>query len=518
MKNGADLIAAAARTLERMRTYIKAAIPQKERASIFRELSTLPLEELAAMNPSQAEHAVESVVRTMQNRSMPRGASMPQHDEQGNVAVVASRASALAMTQTRAVAAKLARHGVASTILNITTTGDRVQDRPLVAIGAESLFVKELELALRDGRAQYAVHSCKDLPSALAVDMQIAAISSREDPRDAFCSEKFATFAELPPGARVGTSSQRRRAQLASLRSDLQYTDVRGNVDTRLRKLREGQYDAIVLACAGLHRLGVRAAYTVPFDISQLVPAVGQGALAVETRNDAEPLMRQLRDAVNDEQTERAVMCERAALRTLQGGCQAPIGIHAHYEGPQLIVDAVIATLDASRLLRDRLQSYAPSVELAEELGVTIARRLLDAGAAQILAMSPRPQALPLTGKLVVVPRTQDRPSKVAAALRADGAEVVEMRTGEANPIALAERVPDLIVFPSSGAVGAAGAYLALVHRRERRPAIVAMGPASSAAAHAAGFTPDVVSPDAEVESLVGAVRAHLTAKEQHRK
>ena len=517
MKNGADLIAAAARTLERMRTYIKTAIPQKERASIFRELSALPLEELAAMNPAQAEHAVESVVRTLrqaQGPSIPQDdkASIPQDD---NVVICASRASALAMTQTRAVAAKLARYGIASTILNVTTTGDRVQDRPLVAIGAESLFVKELELALRDGRAQYAVHSCKDLPSALADDMQIAAVSSREDPRDAFCSETYATFAELPPGARVGTSSLRRRAQLASLRSDLQYVDVRGNVDTRLRKLREGQYDAIVLACAGLHRLGVRATHTVPFEASQLVPAVGQGALAVETRKDAEHLARQLRNAINDEQTERVVMCERAALRTLQGGCQAPIGIHARYVGSELAVDAVIATLDGSTVLRDRLQSPAPTVERAETVGVEIGQRLLEAGAQRILAASPRPPGLPLAGRLVVVPRTQDRPSKVAAALRADGAEVIEMRTGEANPTALAERVPDLIVFASSGAVGAAGAYLAQVHRRERRPSIAAMGPSSSAAAHAAGFTPDVVSPDAEVESLVGAVRAHLTAKEQ---
>ena len=323
-----------------MRVYVKTAVPRGQRAAVLRELMRTPLEELASMNPVAAEHRIEDVVNGL--------AHDPQDKGSRDIAISASRASALAMTQTRMVAAKLARLGIATQILNVTTTGDRVQDRPLVAIGSESLFVKELELALRNGRAQYAVHSCKDLPSTLPDDMLIAAISTREDPRDAFCSEKYESFADLPPGARVGTSSLRRRAQLAALRADLQYVDVRGNVDTRLRKLRDGQYEAIVLASAGLRRLGVAATYTVPFEIAQMVPAVGQGALAVEVRSDAVELGRLLREAVNDEQTERAVMCERAALRTLQGGCQAPIGIHARYEECRLVVDGLIASLDGS--------------------------------------------------------------------------------------------------------------------------------------------------------------------------
>jgi hydroxymethylbilane synthase len=296
------------------------------------------------------------------------------------------------MTQTRAVAAKLAQLGVATSILNVTTTGDRVQDRALAAIGAESLFVKELELALRDGRADYAVHSCKDLPSVLPHDMHIAAISQREDPRDAFCSERYERFEALPSGARVGTSSLRRRSQLAALRPDLEYANVRGNVDTRLRKLREGEYDAIVLASAGLRRLGVRATHTVPFEVSQIVPAVAQGALAVETRaNDAE-LAQMLRDAVNDPQTEITVFAERAALRTLQGGCQAPIGIHARLESGVLVMDGVIATIDGSRVVRERVEGAVSGIPQAEALGESLAQAMLRGGAPVILAQSPRPR------------------------------------------------------------------------------------------------------------------------------
>lgn len=503
-QRGSDLIAAAARTLARMRTYIKTVLPPAQRGKVFHTLANLPIERLAAMNAVDAEHETEAVVREMN-----RAAEAPISS-----LICASRGSALAMTQTRAVAAKLAQRGIATEILNVTTTGDRVQDRSLVAIGAESLFVKELELALRDGRAHYAVHSCKDLPSTLPDDMRIAAISAREDPRDAFCSERYESFAALPPGARVGTSSLRRRAQLASLRGDLQYVDIRGNVDTRLRKLREGQYDAIVLASAGLRRLGVRATHTVPFDVTEIVPAVAQGALAVETRADAQELLGKVHAALNDRASELAVLCERAALRTLQGGCQAPIGIHARYDGTQIEVDGVIASLDGNTVIRRRTSGAVADGPQAEALGVRLGKAMLDAGAAKILAVSPRPQALPLSGRLVVLPRTHERASRIASALRADGAEVVEVRTGEGDA-GLGQRVPDVIVFPSGAAVNAAAAYLQRVHRFERRPAVAAMGPGSSAAAHAAGFTPDVVAPDAEIDGLLGALRAHFLSKEQ---
>jgi len=471
--------AAAVKTLERMREYVKSEVPKHERAGVLRALAQLPVEHLASMS-------VDAVV-------------------------CATRGSALAMIQARYVAAKLAQRGVATTFLTVTTTGDRIRDRSLAEIGAENLFVKELEVALRDRRARYAVHSCKDLPSTLPDDMRLAAISAREDARDVFCSERFESFASLPPGARVGTSSLRRRAQLAALRGDLHYVDLRGNVDTRLRKLRGGDYEAIVLAAAGLRRLDATATYVRPFEIAEMVPAAGQGALAVEVRADDE-LARELREAVNDPLAELAIVCERAALRELRGGCQAPIGIHARVEDGQLEATGAVAAPDGSRIIRAQLRRPVQRTEQAEALGVDLAATLDAQGARDVLG-AQRP-ARPLSGRLVVLPRTQERASRIAAALRADGAEVVEMRSGEAEPPGLGEREPDLIVFASSGSVGAASAYLARVHRFERRPAIAAMGPASSAAAHAAGFTPDLVAPEAAIDALIGAIRAHLNSKE----
>ena len=471
--------AAAVKTLGRMREYVKSEIPKDERADVLRALAELPVEHLAGMS-------VDAVI-------------------------CATRGSALALIQARTVAAKLAQRGVATTFLNVTTTGDRIRDRSLAEIGAESLFVKELEIALRERRARYAVHSCKDLPSTLPPDMQLAAISSREDPRDVFCSERFETFGSLPAGARVGTSSLRRRAQLAALRNDLHYIDLRGNVDTRLRKLRGGDYEAIVLAAAGLHRLHATAKHMRPFTIAEMVPAAGQGALAVELRAD-DDLAREVRAAVNDPQAEFAIACERAALRALRGGCQAPIGIHARLEDGQIEATGAVAAPDGSRIIRAQLRRPVETVPQAERLGADLAATLEAQGASEVLG-AQRP-GQPLSGRLVVLPRTQERVSRIAAALRADGAEVVEMRSGEAEPSGLGEREPDMIVFASSGSVGAASAYLARVHRFERRPAIAAMGPASSAAAHAAGFTPDLVAPEAEIDALVGAIRAHLNSKE----
>lgn len=492
---------AAARTLARMRAYVKIVLPAKERGDVLRELAELPIERLATLDPAQAENEVEAVIERLHPAPPPAPT---------RTVVCASRASALAMTQTRQVAARLARYGTATTIVNVKTTGDRVQDRSLASIGTESLFVKELELALREGRADYAVHSCKDLPSRLPDDMCLAAVSAREDPRDAFCSERFQHFMELPAGARVGTSSPRRRAQLAALRDDLAYADVRGNVDTRLRKLREGEYDAIVLAMAGLSRLNLRARHTVPFAIDQIVPAVAQGALAVETRAESAELVRRLREAVNDPAAEIAVACERAALRELRGGCQAPIGIYAIVEGATLSVRAAVASPDGSRVVGSRRTDAAGGLAEAEATGMALARDLLENGAGEIIDTNPSPASLPLAGRLVLLPRTQERPSRIAAALRADGVEVVELRSGEASPALLGERIPDMILFPSSGCVAAASDYLQCVHLRGRRPAVATMGPASSAAAHAAGFTPDVVAPEAAAEALLRCVREYL--------
>ena len=477
---------AAARTLARMRTYVRAVLGPQERGPVLRALAELPVDELAAMNPVEAEHRVEATIEHLRSPIPPPPTTS---------VVCASRASALAMTQTRMVAARLAERGIASTILNVTTTGDRVQDRPLAQIGSVNVFVKELELALRDHRADYAVHSCKDLPGMLEPDMRIAAISSREDPRDAFCSERYASFNDLPPGAIVGTSSLRRREQLQALRPDLRYEDIRGNVDTRLRKLRDGQYDAIVLAMAGLRRLRVKATHTVAFEVDEVVPAVAQGALAVETRLDDIVLAQALRDAVNDERTELAVLCERAALQTLRAGCNAPLGIHAWFDGTLLVAIGAFAT-GPDGVVRERMEAAVTDADEAIELGTRIGTAL----AARI-----NPARVPV----VVLPRTQERPSCIAAALRARGIDVVEVRDGEHGPDP-AERAPDLLVFPSSGSVAAAQTYLQRLRSTPYRPRVAAMGPQSSAAASDAGFAPDAVAPEASVEAFIAVIQEQL--------
>ncbi len=472
----------AVRTLATMRDAVKAAVAPERRAGVLRALSALPVGELARMNAGAMQHAIEDAARA--NVSAARSATA--------TVVCASRASPLAMTQTRAVAARLAERGIASTILTLTTAGDRRLDRSIDRLGSVNVFVTELETALRDQRADYAVHSCKDLPSELSAGMRIAAISVREDPRDAFCSERYSSFDALPPGAIVGTSSPRRRVQLTALRPDLAYETIRGNVDTRLRKLREGRYDAIVLAMAGLNRLRLQATHTVPFDVETIVPAVAQGALAVETRCEDDHLSRELREAVNDFDAELCVSCERAALRALRAGCSAPIGIHARLEDGALDVTAAYAAGDEGPIRRIRMRRRCDGVAAAEALGMDVAAAL----------------APPRTAR-VVLPRTQPRPSRIADALRADGVEVLELRAGDDGPDP-AEGSIDMLLFPSSGAVAAAGPYLARLHGAAHRPAVLAMGPASAQAARSAGYEPDAVAAEASVDAFVALVRERL--------
>ncbi len=336
----------AVRTLARMRTHVKEAYPQEERAEILRELAAQPVEELAAMPAASV--------------------------------ICASRRSALATVQSRSVAARLAQRGIASTILGVTTSGDRDQKRPIDELDGPNVFVKELESALRERRADYAVHSCKDLASSLPGDMCLAAVSQREDARDAFCSERYASLDALPPGAVVGTSSPRRQTQLLALRPDLTLATLRGNVDTRLRKLRGGEFDAIVLAMAGLNRLGLRAAHVVPFDVETLVPAAGQGALAVETRAGDDALARVLRACVGDAASELRIACERAALRALHAGCSAPIGIHARLEGERMVAIGAYAT-DGANVQRERCEARVSTLEEAEALGAALAARFSEA-------------------------------------------------------------------------------------------------------------------------------------------
>jgi hydroxymethylbilane synthase len=494
--------ARAAATLGALRERVLAVVPIERRAAVMRHFAERDIDDLAAMPPGAIEHEVERAVDTL-------GGVEPGIPP---TLVCASRASALAMWQTRSIMARLASAGIASTVLNITTKGDAVQDRSLAAIGTDSLFVKELELALRDGRADYAVHSCKDLPSTLPDDMLLAAVTVREDPRDAYCSEKYPTFQALPPNARVGTSSPRRRAQLSALRPDLRFDDIRGNVDTRLRKLRDGDYDAIILASAGMKRLDLRATYTVPFPVDVLVPAVAQGALAIEMR-DGDRNAARIGGLLDDPHTSLAVRAERAFLRTLRGGCQAPVGAHATYDGTTLRMHAAIAAVDGSAVIRDAFEAALSTVADAEAAAVALAHAMLDAGGAALIGQAEAAAPVVpgvLAGMLFVLGRTQDRPSRIAAALREEGAEVIEAVDSAAAAAALAGRSPNAVLVPSSGSVRAITEYLDTLRDNGGRPMVVAMGPASAATAASCGWPPDVVAPDADVATFVQTVTRTL--------
>ena len=475
----------AAATLARMRAYLKIVVDDSAlRSAVMRDFVNLPLAQLASMNAVQLENAVEEAIARHARTDAPPLTS---------TVVAVSRASALAMTQTREVAARLARRGIATTISTVTTAGDRDRERPIEAVGSINVFVTELENALREGRADYAVHSCKDLPSTMPPDLALAAVTAREDPRDAFCSERYESFEALPPGAVVGTSSPRRALLLAALRPDLEYRSIRGNVDTRLRKLRDGEFDAIVLAMAGLNRLRLSAPYTVAFDVRELVPAVAQGALAVQTRADNDALYDELRAAVNDVASELCVGCERAALRALRAGCSAPIGIHAYFAQGELHAIGAFA-MQSGTVRRASLSARATDLGSAEGLGKRLAA-----------ALKPK-----LDGRTVVLARSQERPSRIAEALRAQGAAVIELRAGDAGPDP-AEGTPDMLLFPSSGSVAAARDYLSRLARAPQRPLVAAMGASSAQAAREAGFDPDAISPEASLAAFVALVEERLS-------
>lgn len=302
--------------------------------------------------------------------------------------VIATRESALALWQAEHVRARLQRAYPDLTVelLGMTTEGDRKLGTTLAKIGGKGLFVKELEEALLDGRADLAVHSMKDVPVNLPEGFSLAAIGEREDPLDAFVSGRYASVAELPPGARVGTASLRRESQLRARRPDLVVQPVRGNVQTRLRKLDEGEYDAIILACAGLRRLGLgdRIRSAIPAEDS--LPAVGQGALGIECRRDRENIHR-LVSILDDPVTAWCVRAERAMSRALAGSCTVPLGGFAQASAGRAWLRGFVATPDGSRL--ERAQAESP-VEGAspEALGQRVADQLLAAGAAEILAVA----------------------------------------------------------------------------------------------------------------------------------
>lgn len=297
---------------------------------------------------------------------------------------IATRKSPLALWQAEYVKAALesAHPGLEVELLTFTTRGDRILDTPLAKIGGKGLFVKELEHAMLAGEADIAVHSMKDVPMAFPPGLGLVAICEREDPSDAFVSSSFASFSALPEGARVGTSSLRRQCQLLAQRPDLQLLDLRGNVNTRLAKLDAGEFDAIILATAGLKRLDMQHRIAEILAPSCCLPAGGQGAVGIEARTD-DQRVTDLLQSLHHPETSARVLAERALNRHLEGGCQVPIACFAEVEGDSLWLRGLVGSLDGRQMLRS--EGRAPLAE-AEALGTLVAEKLLAQGAAEILA------------------------------------------------------------------------------------------------------------------------------------
>lgn len=298
--------------------------------------------------------------------------------------IIGTRQSLLALWQSEHVAALLkARYPECEVVLKkIVTKGDKILDVPLAQIGGKGLFTKEIEEELLAGTIDLAVHSLKDLPTVLPKGLSIAAITERANVCDAFVSNKYTSFDQLPPGAKIGTSSLRRKAQLLAIRPDLTIVDLRGNVNTRLKKLDDGAMDAIILAAAGLERLGYQTRIRQLLPESVCLHAVGQGALAIETRA-ADTCVQDMLKPLDDAQTRIATLAERAFLGLVEGGCQVPIGVHAQVSSGKIHIEAIIATLTGDRIIRDNVEGDATD---AEDLGAALGIRMLNAGGREILA------------------------------------------------------------------------------------------------------------------------------------
>ena len=300
-----------------------------------------------------------------------------------NRIVIATRQSPLALWQAEHVQRRLseAHPGLEVELLKMNTQGDIILDTPLAKIGGKGLFVKELEQGLMDGRADIAVHSMKDVPVELPEGLHLPVILDREDPRDAFVSNNYASFEELPQGAKLGTSSLRRQCQLSELRPDLEVISLRGNVGTRLRKLDEGQYDAIILAAAGLMRLELTDRIAGKISTDTCLPAIGQGAVGIECRAD-DSHVNDIISVLNDESTHIRVAAERALNHRLEGGCQVPIGGHAEIDGNKLRLRALVGSPDGSEMIRGEVNG---TLDDAEKMGIELAEELLSRGADRIL-------------------------------------------------------------------------------------------------------------------------------------
>lgn len=296
---------------------------------------------------------------------------------------IGTRKSLLAMTQSTWIKNQIEDKypKVTVELVKIVTKGDKILDVPLAKVGGKGLFVKELEEAMLNHDVDIAVHSMKDVPSELPEELHIGIITKRENPHDAFISTKYTSVQELPKGAKVGTSSLRRKSQLAKLRPDLVIEDLRGNLDTRLRKLDEGKYDAIILASAGLNRLKLSERATAYFSSEEMLPAVAQGAVGIELRKADKELLEKL-SFLDHEETAVAVTAERGFLKRLEGGCQVPIAGFAQLNKGQVTLTGLIASVDGSKVIK---KSATGSPDEAESLGVKLAEDLLSMGGKEIL-------------------------------------------------------------------------------------------------------------------------------------
>ena len=297
---------------------------------------------------------------------------------------IATRKSILALWQSEHIKARIeAQHkGIKVELVGMKTKGDVILDTPLAKIGGKGLFTKELEDSMLKGETDIAVHSLKDVPVVFPEGLRLAAICSREDTRDAMISEKFAKFSDLPRGAKVGTTSLRRKMQLLIMRPDLEIISLRGNVQTRLRKLKEGEFDAIILAMAGINRLNIKAevAHIYTFGFDEMIPAMGQGALGIEARDEKQILEET--SFLNDENAVIETTIERDFVSVLEGGCQVPIGISARLQGDEISIDAIVGLPDGSEFIKDSLRT---SKDKFQSVGKELAHKFIEKGARDLL-------------------------------------------------------------------------------------------------------------------------------------
>ena len=422
---------------------------------------------------------------------------------------LATRGSTLAWTQSGLVADALRALGHDVELVRITTKGD-VSGAPLASLGGAGVFVGAVRAAVLDGDCDLAVHSFKDLPTAPAPGLVLAAVPQREDPADALCARAGLSLADLPGGASVGTGSPRRAAQLLAVRPDLHVVDIRGNVETRLRRTTE-DLDAVVLAAAGLRRLGLADRITHLFDVATFLPAPAQGALALECRADAAPGLRAVLAELDDLPTRLAVTAERTVLARLEAGCAAPVAAYAQLDGGRLVLEATVIALDGSRQFKAG-GAAGPSEAAALELGARVAGDLLAAGAATIVDLgAARPG--PLAGRTILVPERS--PAGTAEALAAAGAGVVVSSFTASRPLptaeleaALAESWDWVVVSSAATLTTLAGVGFDLVARLPDGVRVAAVGPATASALRGLGVTVDLVADPGGGVALVAAFPA----------